>query len=160
MRREGEFFLNVSESSTASSLYRTDGANHQHTQPVAGETLELLLSTLGWSGCDLIKMDIEGAEIEVLRTTSDACLASIKQFTIEFHDFCGLTPIEDVKNTLQRLKNLGFAHVRMSRFGHQDTWLINRKLCKISNLEYLYIRYFIRNWNGVGRLISRSIRNF
>jgi len=41
---------------------------------------------------DLLKLDIEGAEIEVLESCPDELLLRIPQLTVEFHDFNGLIP--------------------------------------------------------------------
>jgi len=152
----GEFTFHVSGHTTASSLYHEDQF-HQESIVVQGETLEAFARSLGWGdGIDLLKCDIEGAEIDVLQGTTDAFLRGVKQMTIEFHDFCGITPKPVVEQTLRRLERLGFAHVRMSRVGHQDTWLINRRLCRISTAELLYIGMVVRNWRGLKRVVRRA----
>ena len=151
----GEYRFHVREQSTASALSQRDKSDHHQPIMVKGVSLEQFLRDLGWDGVDLMKCDIEGAEIDVLAATSDECLSSIKQMSIEFHDFCGITPQEVVEQTLRRLEGLGFSYVRMSRVGHQDTWLINRKLCVISSVELLYIRTIVRNWFGLRRVVSR-----
>ena len=117
-----------------------------------------LVSQLAWQRIDLLKVDIEGAEIQMLAACSDELLGRIAQMTIEFHDFCGLTPTGDVKMILARLRRLGFFSVRMSRVGHQDTWLINRRALRISNSELMMTRHFVRNWFGVKRLAYRTLR--
>lgn len=126
---------------------------------VKAVTLPDLLDGLGWPQIDLLKVDIEGSEIDVLAACSDAFISErIAQMTIEFHDFCGLTPLETVRKTLDRLHHLGFYSVRMSRVGHQDTWLINRRLLKISTLELILTRYLIRNWFGAKRMVFKILR--
>src|SRR5262249_5005802 len=51
----------------------------------------------------LIKMDIEGSEVEVLDSLSDEFLVSIPQISVEFHDFCNLTPADVVGRIVKRL---------------------------------------------------------
>jgi hypothetical protein len=46
----------------------------------------------------------------------------------------------------------------MSRVGHQDTWLINGRLLDISISELLFIRYVVRNWMGLRRVVARQLR--
>jgi FkbM family methyltransferase len=121
-------------------------------------TLPQLFDSLAWPRIDLLKVDIEGSEIAMLAACSDEFLSKhIAQISMEFHDFCGITPSEIVAQTLRRLHGLGFDSVRMSRIGHQDTWLINRNLLKISNAELLIIKHIVRNWFGFRRMSRRML---
>ncbi len=146
--------FHVSAQSTASSLVATS-IDTTETISVVTRRLDALVSDLGWDFVDLIKCDIEGAEIDVIGSCSDEFLQSVGQFTIEFHDFCGITPAAIVQETVKRLEGLGFWVVRMSRVGHQDTWLINQSRCDISKLEYLRAKYITRNWFGLKRVFNR-----
>lgn len=56
---------------------------------------------------DLIKMDCEGAEIEIIEKTQQ--WRKVKQITIEFHDFCFKSiTLKDVERCENILKSLGF----------------------------------------------------
>lgn len=124
-------------------------------------TLPDLLRDLRWPYIDLLKVDIEGAEIEMLQACSDQFLSErIRQISIEFHDFCGITPRAAVRKAIGRLHSIGFEGIRMSRIGHQDTWLINRKMLPISKAELLYHRIVTRNWFGVKRVAARFLATF
>lgn len=155
--RSGMMPFHIAESSLASSLARSAELNGTAIEiPVI--SIPELIEQLGWQKVDLIKMDIEGAEIEALAACPDELLKRVAQISVEFHDFCGITPASDVARTLRRLCGLGFFSVRMSRVGHQDTWLINRHLLNISTQELLYIRYLLRNWTGLKRVIARQFQ--
>jgi FkbM family methyltransferase len=143
----------ASESVASSLLYKHQ--SHIDTIDVKVFSLHDLLAHLALSRVDLLKVDIEGAEIGMLAACTDELIQSISQITIEFHDFCGIIPTEDVKQTIARLHRLGFFSVRMSRIGHQDTWLINQRLLEISRVELLFIRYAVRNWRGFRRVARR-----
>ncbi|WP_084800981.1 FkbM family methyltransferase [Bradyrhizobium sp. Tv2a-2] len=141
------------ENGLASSLTDGDG-----DVLVDVKTLPQIMEDLNWRTVNLLKVDIEGAEIDMLESYSDDFLrSSIGQISIEFHDFCGITPADTVAKTIKRLERLGFCHVRMSLVGHQDTWLINRNLNRISYLQLMYARHVIRNWFGLKRVISRLL---
>jgi hypothetical protein len=58
--------------------------------------LKDLLDHLQLPRIDLLKADIEGAEISMLTACPDEVLGRIAQIGIEFHDFCGITPAAEV----------------------------------------------------------------
>ncbi len=151
--------FHVSTESTAGSLLHKDKA-YTGTIDVPVYSLVDLLEKLSWPRVDLLKIDIEGAEIGMLAACPDEVLGRIAQMSVEFHDFCGLTRDADVRATLRRLASLGFFSVRMSRVGHQDTWLINRQLLDISQAELLLTRLIVRNWMGLERVAARRIADF
>jgi FkbM family methyltransferase len=63
--------------------------NAARTYEVQAITLEELLSTSGFPAIDLLKMDIEGAEKEVLQATSVDTLRRIQAAVIECHPHAG-----------------------------------------------------------------------
>jgi FkbM family methyltransferase len=147
--------FHVAEDSTTSSL---TGASETDKISVPIQTLPSVIEKLGWDRVDLLKVDIEGAEIGMLAACPDDVLRRIAQISIEFHDFNGITAPKDVRKALDRLYRLGFRSVRMSRVGHQDTWVINRKLLGISSLEVFFTRWFVRNWFGAKRVLQKRLR--
>jgi FkbM family methyltransferase len=58
---------------------------------------------------DLLKMDVEGAEWDVLLNCSDETLNKIKQLTVEFHDFLDPSLRERSELCVERLISLGFS---------------------------------------------------
>jgi hypothetical protein len=157
MSEAGRFPFNISAQATASSILRVD-ERRTDTITVEAVTLTDLVDDLGWDGIDLLKCDIEGAEVELLQKAPESLLRGIRQISVEFHDFIGFTPRSDVEATIRRLEGLGFRSVRMSRVGHQDTWMINRELCPITDMELLYIERFVRNWQGARRVAGRVLK--
>ena len=105
----------------------------------------------------LIKMDIEGAEIQVLDSLSDDLLRSVPQISVEFHDFCGLTPPDVVSRVVHRLEALGFFYIRMSGIGHQDTLFVNRRQSRFKTSDYLATRLWVRNVRGLRRVVRRRL---
>jgi FkbM family methyltransferase len=154
---DGSARFNVSEQSTASSMTVAPEACVESVT-VRTQRLDEFVKELGWECVDVIKFDIEGAEIEVLDSVSDEFLRTIGQLTVEFHDFCGITPPTEVQRVLRRLEGLGFLHVRMSRVGHQDTWLINWNRCSISHGAFIWSKLVTRNWRGLKRVVRRSMK--
>lgn len=102
---------------------------------------------------DLLKMDIEGAEIGVFKGMNDELLKSIKQITVEFHDFIPEMKLEqDVLNTISRMKSLGFACIVFSRKTHFDVLFLNKHV--ISSFTIIHAR-FIKYVHGIMRMIKR-----
>jgi DNA repair protein RadC len=98
-------------------------------------------------------MDIEGAEIDVIKGMGDALLKSIQQITVEFHDFIPEMNLEeDVLRTISRLKSLDFACIVFSRKTHFDVLFLNKQFFSSSTiLQARIIKYF----HGIGRMIKR-----
>lgn len=62
--------------------------------PVETTTIQEIMETYGVKQFEYIKIDVEGAEYEILENFPKKCT---KQMSVEFHAFLGLTPIEDVE---------------------------------------------------------------
>ena len=102
-------------------------------------------------------MDIEGAEVEVLDSLTDELLVSIPQISVEFHDFCNLTPIDMVNRIATRLQTLGFYYLRMSGVGHQDTLFVNRRQATFGQSDDMITRFLVRNVRGFRRVVRRRL---
>jgi FkbM family methyltransferase len=66
----------------------TDSAPASNGEPpkVAAVTIPGILKKYGVERIDILKLDIEGAELELFRNGSDAWLGSVGQIAIELHD--------------------------------------------------------------------------
>ena len=156
--KSGTLPFHVATDSVASSLYQPDSL--VKVIEVRALSLPDLFDLVKVESLDLLKMDIEGAEIALINTCPPSILQQIKQLSIEFHDHNGVTPASEVNSTLARLHTLGFFSVRMSRQGHHDTWLINRNLCDISIAELKFIEHVAPTWMGVRRVARRQLKRF
>lgn len=75
---------------------------------------------------DLLKMDIEGSELDVFECARDAFLMRIKQITCEFHDFLDSSQLPRINGVLRRLRGLGFLVLKMSYWTFGDVVMLNR----------------------------------
>jgi FkbM family methyltransferase len=153
--RAGQVRLRIHQDDECSSLAPVPGTQYTDEIEVRAETMESLAQSLNLGAIDVVKMDIEGSEIEVLDSCSDEFLKSIAQLTLEIHDFTGQVSPAQVQRVLDRLRRLGFFVIKMARGSHIDTLAINRHRCPMSTAECLYLRYGIRNWRGLKRMIGR-----
>lgn len=132
--------FNVSDQEESGSLHALPTAMITETITVPGITLEKFMADQGIEQVDLLKVDIEGAEIELFQTLSDETLGKIKQIAVEFHDF--LDYFEDhaaIATIKTRLEALGFACIVYSLTCHADVLFINRALAPLDRWDYFYL---------------------
>jgi len=150
--------LHVSKNLEGSTISGAAAKGSEGTVTVEGITLKTLMSTAGIDAIDLLKMDIEGAEIALLEATSDVTLASLTQLTIEFHEFVpGLVSPQQVQKIKERLQSLGFYAIQFSRTLNTDVLFINKRRSNISRAEYLYIKYVVKYVLGIVRIFQRLL---
>ncbi|MEB3192341.1 MAG: FkbM family methyltransferase [Snowella sp.] len=128
-----------------------------NTVQVNSITISEFLKKHNINKIDLLKLDIEGAEFEVLNSIDDSLLLTIKQITIEFHDFKFKDLKPQVKDVKQRLESLGFVCIIFSITTNGDVLFINKNLVKISDYNIFYTRYIGKFIEGAKRRYTRLI---
>ena len=104
----------VMNNSEASHFSIANGSG-QETVQVEAVTLEDLISRMPDASIDLIKMDIEGAELDVLERIPPGALARVRQLTVEFHQFISPESRARIEAIKKRFYSLGFWVVDFSR---------------------------------------------
>jgi FkbM family methyltransferase len=155
--RDGAMRFYVAANSEASSMTRTSDTDREIE--VSAIRLDAFARRERLGRIDLLKVDVEGAEVELLDSLSDAFLSSIVQIAMEFHDFCGLVDKRDVARLEQRLEALGFLSINFSResHGHEDHLFVNTRLCNVGRVEFLLAKYLVRNLRGAARIAARRL---
>lgn len=129
----------------------------QETIIVEGISLESFLNKHNIHSIDLLKVDIEGAEIDLFKSISDESFGKIKQISVEFHDFA--FPIhKEVETIKERLTSLNFNCIVFSRNNNGDVLFINKNRCKLPLLEYIYITYISKYVRGGIRMMMRVFK--
>jgi hypothetical protein len=124
---------------------------------VRGCRFETLMAQNQVDHIDLLKVDIEGAEVDLFATTCDQTLKRIQQITIEFHDFCGLISVKDVLAIRRRLERLGFYGIPFART-NGDWLFVQPHLCGIGSIRLRFAKYIVGNAMGLGRIMRRRLR--
>jgi FkbM family methyltransferase len=106
---------------------------------------------------DLVKVDIEGAELDMFLKASDETLLSVGQFTIEFHDYWYPELSKGTRKVKQRLQGLGFWMIRGTP-NNKDVLFVHPKLKPPISVR-LYL-YWLKNLNGLGRAFLILWRRF
>lgn len=96
-----------------SGALRTDHPNTRGLGAVAYEvqcvTLDDAMNLVDTNWVDLLKLDVEGAEYEVIDSLSRSTIDRVGQLIVEFHHHClpSVTP-EQTTDSVRRLKSFGF----------------------------------------------------
>lgn len=72
-------------------------------------TIEEIMERYGIEKIDILKIDIEGAEYELLENLSEDTLGKIDQITVEFHDFLDPSLKERTEKIVQRISSMGYS---------------------------------------------------
>lgn len=110
----------------------------------------------GFLKIDLLKIDIEGAEIEMFSAMDDDTIRSIGQITIEFHDFLIHDMATSVENIKMRLCKLGFYMIKCS-LDNTDVLFVNRAWRGVPLYQLVFYRFIGRNFDGLRRIIRRAL---
>src|SRR5262245_16694638 len=103
---------------------------------------------------DLVKMDIEGAEIEVIDSLNDDLIKGVGQWSIEFHDFLNIISVSDVERCVERIAGLGFHELFWSRRrNNADVLLVNKNRFPLRH--YIIEQHIVRPARAAMRFASR-----
>lgn len=130
-----------------------DGAE---TVTVPGTTLADLLSRHNVTDVALLKVDIEGAELDMLLSASDELLLRQAQITIEFHDWIDITQRPSVRRVSDRLVALGFTRIDFS-LNDTDVLFVNRSVIDFSLADHANALVLHKFIPGVKRLARRRL---
>jgi FkbM family methyltransferase len=152
----GEVDFCLADNDEASSIVR--GSRDCLGERVKVQTIGLagLLEQMRVEYVDLLKVDIEGAEIEMFDAMPDSIAPAFGQLTVEFHDFCGV-PVAAIERVCQRLGKLGYAAIKFSRHTYGNVWFVNTRRLKVSQLDFARAKYIYRNLAGAGRILARAL---
>jgi FkbM family methyltransferase len=149
---DGPVALHLKRNPEASTLVAGSAGEDAGERAVAGTTWSSLRQRAGLGQVALLKIDVEGAEVDLLRAMSPADLQAIEQLAVEFHpDVTGMGPIREV---VARLGALGFWTVRFSR-GYGDVLFVNQAVFALGLPRRLWLRHVVRNWLGIQRILRR-----
>jgi len=153
--KNGTIEINVYHDQWGSVLDALSAEEGHTKQQVEMVTLGELRKRAGVAQIDLLKMDIEGAEIDLLNGTSDEDLQSVMQLTVEFHEFLFPEHAQPVAKIIERMKALGFWAIPFS-MGTTDVLFINKKT-GVGSGEFNYLRTIEKYTKGVARRVRNTL---
>jgi len=141
--RDGRGRLHVSENPEASGLFDAGSA----TTSVEVETISLatFMRRLGLTRIDLLKLDIEGAEFDLIASTPNQILQRINQITVEFHDFKpAFRNRELFEKARSRLESMGFDCCNLAFRTHGDVLFLNRTRLRLVARQRIFFQFCAR----------------
>lgn len=117
--------FNIADNDECSSLFDPTASTVSSAIECEALTLVDFLDRIDAAHIDLLKIDIEGAELAVLADTKPSVLARVDQITVEFHDSIGLGTVQDVRNRIHRLERLGFRALKNSFTDFSDVLFVH-----------------------------------
>ena len=155
---EGQATFHVGADPLASSLLPIDSSDYTGTLTVPVVTLGALMEREGLDRIDLLKADIEGAELAMFEACSDRDLLRVDQITTEFHDFNGTTPAAGVRRVLDRFRDLGFEVYRKSQRTYCDVLALQPDRLGVSAAELAWVRTGRHYLTGAGRVLGKVLK--
>lgn len=153
---EGQIDLHLSDNPEASTtLNGSLDANGKKVR-VPVRTLENLLKEFGLSHVDLIKVDIEGAEVRMILSAPDHVLQSVDQISVEFHDFCNLVTAKQVAEVHTRLRELNFDVIKFGS-GNEDSLFVRNDAPSIGRIRRGYVKHGALSYRRASRLTNRIL---
>jgi FkbM family methyltransferase len=146
--------LFLSESIVAATIDQRLSEPDAPTVTVAGITFTGLLDRFGLDRVPLVKVDIEGAEIEMFKTTPAETLQRIDQFSIEFHDFLDPRQADDVQRVKQRLLSAGFSEMAFST-DNTDVLFVNQARVPFTSAQKAAAAVLYKYPRGISRNLQR-----
>jgi FkbM family methyltransferase len=154
--------FHVSTNSEASSLDRIPNFEYVDTIKVPTQTLASIVDELGIDQVDLLKVDIEGAEIDMIMSTSPECIRRFDQITVEFHDWLGLTAPQTVTMAIERLASAGFHTFYFDRHLYRtaDVLFVRKDRLSTTGAALRKLRYWLprAGASGIRMLLKRGSR--
>jgi FkbM family methyltransferase len=144
--RDGVLSFNIAANDEGSSILALPdqsalGCTAVGTVSVQSRTLESLAAALPPGPIDLLKVDIEGAEVEVLLTSPESVLRRFSQITVEFHcdPVFGFGGRAEVERVIARMRSLGFECLWFD-FTFRDVLFVHHRQLGLSAMDRLRMR--------------------
>lgn len=152
----GEATINIYPNCCPSLMHLPSGGE-PHRELVTCMTLEDIFSTIPGREIGLVKMDIEGAEIDVLKSTPLEVLRRASQYTVEFHDFMEPSLKPGVAEVIRHMENGGFTTIRFSTDNTNVLFVRTDRLAH-GVLSWAWLAGPVKYLSGLGRIASRMFR--
>lgn len=155
--RAGTLSLHLGGRMCSSLLYAETADSN--TALVEAVELDAFLRRENVGEIGLLKLDIEGAELDVIAGVAPTFWQRVKQITCEFHEFLDPQSLPRVEQTLRYLEDQGFYWINFSRKNYGDVLLLNRRYVRVGLSEMTQLSS-VKYWRGARRLAERRLASW
>lgn len=141
--KDGSVEFIISYNDEASSIY-PEIANVWDTKSkhiVPSISLQTLIKKYNNLKIAYLKIDIEGAEIDVLKYTPNDTLLAIPQIGVEFHEYLSDKFFSDTKEVLTRMHKIGFYSIITSSSKYAEVLFLNKNQIHFSLSDKLWYAF-------------------
>jgi FkbM family methyltransferase len=89
-------------------------------------SLETILDDFGWQEIDLLKMDVEGSEVEILEVLVEKRWNPAGQLLVEFHPWFEGYGYATMRHLVAKMREVGWRIAWVSERGHEILWINQR----------------------------------
>ena len=151
--RDGRASLHVWKDHDATLLDAVRFGQKVREETVTVWSLGRFLAETGFQAADLLKVDIEGKELDLFEASTDVELCGFRQSTVEFHDFLWPEQATRVARVKRRLELAGFRRIDFS-LDSSDVLFVRAD--SLSLPVWFWLRHVVRNWRGFRRRLART----
>ena len=149
--------INISDNSETTSLYRLNNCEYTQSVTIQGTSLAGFLNKFAIQHPVTLKLDVEGAELEILKNSPSDVLKSFSQITVEFHEWLGIGTKHDIEEIIGRLNELGFYHFKLSRTNHGNDLFVNSARFSDADLINIRLQLFFQMLRRILRKILSKL---
>ena len=154
------FYLGKNDEASSVRVPRVDGAHLKVKEAVVVEvkTIAAIIEKEMLAKIACVKLDIEGAEVEVLPTVASVAREIGPQWTVEFHDEpeFGLCSKEEVDTAIRWMQESGFSVLVRNWPARTNVLFLDRRQLGISRFVWFWIKWryqwFAFLWRKLRRL--------
>jgi hypothetical protein len=117
--------------------------------------LSTVFQEAGSDQIDLLKIDVEGAEVSLFESLDLSILEGCRQISIEFHSFIYPEHAPRIAEIKRRMRRNGFKVIDFST-NDADVLFVNQRYIRLSALDLAVLR-LSKYATGVARRIARAI---
>lgn len=144
-------FLIDKENPEASRI--VEPASHLEAITVPSVSLSTLFREFNSGEVDLLKIDVEGAELDLIEKTDPHDLLRCRQITVEFHSFIFPDQGPRIEKSIALLSEIGFSYMDFS-MSRTDVLFISNRILELTPADKLFLG-FQKYGNGVMRRLGR-----